>query len=157
MHHEFDEGCWDDHWQQSHDDPDARDELPPNPYLVREVGGLVPGTALEAGCGEGAEAIWLGRAGWEVVAADIAEEPLTRAAGRAAAQGLGDDEIRWIQADLGSWGPAVTFDLVTTHYLRRCRSSRSTTDSPPGSLPRNRQDLWIGVSGDLLVTSGLVA
>ncbi len=93
----------------------AGHQLPPNPYLVEEVSDLTPGTALEAGCGEGAEAIWLGRAGWQVTAVDIAAEPLARAAERAAAEGV-DDRVEWVRADLGSWEPAQAYDLVTTHY-----------------------------------------
>src|SRR4051812_28121541 len=43
----------------------------PNPQLVAEVAGMPPGLALDAGCGEGADAIWLARQGWTVVATDI--------------------------------------------------------------------------------------
>jgi len=38
----------------------------PNAILVREVTGLDPGTALDLGCGEGADAIWLAQHGWRV-------------------------------------------------------------------------------------------
>ena len=44
---------------------------------------LTPGTALDAGCGAGAEAIWLAAAGWQVTAADISSQSLARAAERA--------------------------------------------------------------------------
>lgn len=55
-HHAFDKEYWEQHWTGG---PGAMDRNPPNPHLVREIDGLVPGTALDAGCGAGAEAIWL--------------------------------------------------------------------------------------------------
>jgi SAM-dependent methyltransferase len=142
MGHDFDKFYWDKHWQQIHDDSTARQEIPPNPYLMDEVSDLVPGTALEAGCGEGAEAIWLGRAGWQVTAADIADQPLARAAARAAAQGLGGDEIQWIQADLSSWEPSKTFDLVTTHYAHPAMPQLAFYD---------RLSSWVAPGGSLLI------
>src|SRR5258705_2397341 len=43
----------------------------PNGRLVAEADGLTPGRALDVGCGEGADAIWLARRGWTVTAIDI--------------------------------------------------------------------------------------
>ena len=45
----------------------------PNPQLVAEVADLSPGRALDAGCGEGADAIWLAQQGWDVVATDFVD------------------------------------------------------------------------------------
>lgn len=146
MEHDFDKNYWDKHWQQIHDDSTARHETPPNPYLMVEVGDLVPGTALEAGCGEGAEAIWLARAGWKVTAVDIADEPLARAADRAVALGLGGDEIQWVQADLSSWEPSKTFDLVTTHYAHPAMPQLAFYD---------RLSSWVAPGGSLVIVGHL--
>ena len=51
--HAFDKPYWEQHWQGR---TDAADSGPPNPYLAAELGGLLPGTALDAGCGMGARA-----------------------------------------------------------------------------------------------------
>src|SRR6266480_289721 len=51
----------------------------PNGRLVAEVADLNPGRALDVGCGEGADAIWLARRGWTVTAIDISEVAVTRA------------------------------------------------------------------------------
>ena len=88
----------------------------PNPYLARELGGLAPGTALDAGCGEGAEAIWLANQGWQVTAADISSQALSRASERAAAECAAPERVQWVEADLSVWQPDKQFDLVMTHY-----------------------------------------
>lgn len=113
---------------------------------MREVGDLVPGTALEAGCGEGAEAIWLGLAGWKVTAVDVADEALARAAGHAAALGLVGGEVRWVRADLSSWETPDTFDLVTTHYAHPSSSQLELYD---------RLAAWVAPGGTLLIVGHL--
>ena len=57
----------------------------PNAVLVAEVADLKPGRALDVGCGEGADALWLARNGWHVTAIDIAPTALHRAAESATA------------------------------------------------------------------------
>jgi SAM-dependent methyltransferase len=91
----------------------------PNPQLVAQAAGLTPGDALDVGCGEGADAIWLAAQGWTVTAVDISTVALQRAAGHAAARG-GEvaGRIRWRQADLMSWDPAgEQFDLVSAQFM----------------------------------------
>ncbi|WP_431879505.1 class I SAM-dependent methyltransferase [Amycolatopsis sacchari] len=86
----------------------------PNPQLVAEAAGLPPGTTLDAGCGEGGDALWLARHGWRVTGADIAPVALERAAAQAKVEGL---DVEWVHADLTTWTPPSRYDLVTTHYL----------------------------------------
>ena len=52
----------------------------PNPQLVAEVADFAPGTALDIGAGEGADALWLAQQGWSVTAVDISTVALDRAA-----------------------------------------------------------------------------
>jgi SAM-dependent methyltransferase len=81
MTHGFDKDYWEQHWHQGRTGgTGSMGGNPPNPYLARETSGLAPGTALDAGCGSGAEAIWLASHGWHVTAADISSEALARAA-----------------------------------------------------------------------------
>ena len=91
----------------------------PNPQLVAEVADLPPGTALDAGSGEGADAIWLAERGWQVTAVDFATTALARAAEHAATRGAEvAARIDWRQADLTVWAPSEqTFDLVSAQYM----------------------------------------
>ncbi|NSC20196.1 methyltransferase domain-containing protein [Streptomyces albus subsp. chlorinus] len=88
----------------------------PNAALVRETADLVPGTALELGCGEGGDAVWLAQRGWTVTATDVSSVALRRAADRAEAAGVGD-RIDWQRHDLAESFPEGTFDLVSSHFL----------------------------------------
>lgn len=133
------------HWQQTNEHPAGRDGAP-NPYLARETGDLVPGEALDAGCGEGAEAIWLAAAGWRVTAADISTEVLSRATDRAARIGAAAESVQWIEADLSSWEPGRQFDLVTTHYAH---------PAMPQLAFYQRISGWVAPGGTLLIVGHL--
>jgi SAM-dependent methyltransferase len=111
---DFDKAYWELHWQPGEQARSSMESAPPHPYLAQELGDVVPGTALDAGCGAGAEAMWLASRGWSVTAADISAEALAVAAERARVAGL--EGITWVEADLGTWVPATAYDLVTTHY-----------------------------------------
>jgi SAM-dependent methyltransferase len=86
----------------------------PNGSLVAELAGLEPGRALDVGCGEGADAIWLAGLGWRVTAIDVAEVALRRA--RAAAD-RADLEVEWLHTGLlDAPHPAGGYDLVSAQY-----------------------------------------
>jgi SAM-dependent methyltransferase len=88
----------------------------PNPQLVAETAGLAPGRALDLGCGEGADALWLAQQGWTVTALDVSAVALERAAAHAAASEYGR-RISWLREDLRSWQPGEQFELVSAQYL----------------------------------------
>ena len=86
----------------------------PNGRLVAEVADLTPGWALDVGCGEGADAIWLARCGWTVTAIEISDVAVRRA--RAAAD-LAGAAVEWVCADaLQTAFPPRSFDLVSMQY-----------------------------------------
>ena len=60
----------------------------PNAQLVAETSRLAPGTALDVGCGEGADAVWLAEHGWDVTAVDISAIALDRARAHASSAGV---------------------------------------------------------------------
>jgi SAM-dependent methyltransferase len=89
----------------------------PNGVLVAEATGLPPGRALDAGAGEGADAIWLAEQGWQVTAVDVSKVALDRAARAAEERGVAE-RIRWHRADLTQDPPPpAAFDLVSAQYL----------------------------------------
>jgi 2-polyprenyl-3-methyl-5-hydroxy-6-metoxy-1,4-benzoquinol methylase len=89
----------------------------PNPQLVAEVSGLTPGTALDVGCGEGGDVVWLARRGWRVTGADFAANGLARAA-RHAEEAQVADRVDWWQVDARAFAAGGrSYDLVTTHFL----------------------------------------
>ncbi|GAA2611335.1 class I SAM-dependent methyltransferase [Paractinoplanes durhamensis] len=86
----------------------------PNVELVTEVADLPPGRALDLGCGEGADAVWLARRGWQVTAVDLSGVALQRAATHAAEAGV---EIDFQQHNLEKTFPDGEFDLVSAQFL----------------------------------------
>jgi len=143
VEHTFDNEYWDQIWQG--DRAQSMGTSQPNPHLVREVGDLTPGTALDAGCGAGAEAIWLARRRWQVTGADIATAALDRAAERAADAGVAE-QVQWVQADLSTWEPDTRYDLVTTHYAHPAMPQLEFYD---------RAAAWVAPRGTLLIVGHL--
>jgi 2-polyprenyl-3-methyl-5-hydroxy-6-metoxy-1,4-benzoquinol methylase len=88
-----------------------------NAQLVAEASRLTPGTALDVGCGEGGDVIWLAQQGWTATGADFSANGLARAARNATEAGVGD-RVGWWQVDARSFDPAGrTYDLVTSCFL----------------------------------------
>ena len=107
------------YWEARYADLAGHDHVAPNPHLERQVSGLAPGAALDAGCGEGGSALWLAARGWRVTGVDVSATALRRA--RQHAQGLGAEvaeRVHLVEADLTAWEPPrARFDLVTAHYV----------------------------------------
>ncbi len=94
-----------------------------NTQLIAEAAGLPPGRALDAGCGEGGDALWLAEHGWQVEAVDISTVALGRAAEAAERRGLAG-RIRFQQADLADWTPSGEYDLVSSFYVHPPTAAR---------------------------------
>jgi thioredoxin reductase/2-polyprenyl-3-methyl-5-hydroxy-6-metoxy-1,4-benzoquinol methylase len=111
----FEEAAWEERYRGKPTIWSGR----PNPQLVAEATPLAPGRALDVGCGEGADAVWLAGRGWQVTAVDIATTALERAAAHAATLGAAvAGRITWTHADLREQPPAEAgYDLVTAQYM----------------------------------------
>jgi SAM-dependent methyltransferase len=109
-----------DAWEQRYRAHPAMWSGKPNAQLVAEASDLRPGRALDVGCGEGADAVWLAERGWQVIAVDIATAALDRAATHAARAGADvAARIMWTHADLRAEPPAESaYDLVSAQYMQ---------------------------------------
>src|SRR3954454_8024535 len=87
-----------DSWDDRYDGKDSVWSGNPNPQLVAEASKLKPGSALDVGCGEGGDVIWLAQQGWHVTGADFSAKGLARAAQHAKDAGV-DDHTQWWQVD----------------------------------------------------------
>jgi SAM-dependent methyltransferase len=87
-----------------------------NPRLAEVAAELPAGRALDLGCGEGADALWLAERGWDVVAVDVSATALRRATEAAADRNL-LESISFQRHDLNESFPEGTFDLVSAQYF----------------------------------------
>jgi SAM-dependent methyltransferase len=112
----FTEQFWDERYRSRHHLWSGQ----PNQRLVDEIAAVVPGRALDVGCGEGGDAIWLGRQGWTVTGVDVSSVALEHAARHAVETDAAvAAAITWRQEDLFA-DESVSlgeFDLVTSLYL----------------------------------------
>jgi len=116
----YDRDFWEARWAQAlREHGDRLAQRPPSARLTDAVAELPAGRALDAGCGHGAEALWLAARGWRVTAVDFSAAALAHA--RATAAALGADvaeRVEWVAGDLGAWTPQPgAYDLVASLYV----------------------------------------
>lgn len=116
----FDQRFWEGRWSQVlRDHPDQAALRPPNQWLTTEVVHLEPSFALDAGCGHGADTLWLAARGWHVTAVDFSETALAIA--RSTSESVGMDVARridWVEGDLSTWTPLPAhYGLVLSLYV----------------------------------------
>ena len=114
-----------------------------NVRLAEVAESLPPGRALDLGCGEGGDAMWLAERGWHVTAVDISQTALDRAAADARSRNL-LERIDFQRHDLPDTFPEGAFDLVSAQFLH------STVELDRPSLLRLGADA-VSESGTLLI------
>jgi SAM-dependent methyltransferase len=128
----------------------------PNGFIATEFAEVRPrGRALDLGCGEGRNAIWLAERGWYVTAVDYSDTAIERARRLAADRHV---NVEWIEADVTTFAPpAGSFQLVLISYLhlpaaeRRAVLAHAAAALGPGGtlfmVGHARRNLIEGVGG----------
>ncbi|TKV60184.1 class I SAM-dependent methyltransferase [Nakamurella flava] len=88
-----------------------------NTVLADLAGDWPVGTALDLGCGEGGDTVWLAGRGWHVTGVDLAANAVERTR-RAAVQAGVTDRVTVRQADLQDGIPDGDWDLVSAQFLQ---------------------------------------
>ena len=116
----FDQDFWEQLWSTTlREQGDKVARRPPNAHLIAEVVTLPPGCALDAGCGHGADALWLAAHGRDVTAVDFSAAALAhgQSMAEAAAANL-PGCIDWIESDLATWSAEPGhYNLVVCLYV----------------------------------------
>lgn len=89
----------------------------PNVQLMKVIESTAPGTALDLGCGEGGDAVWLAQKGWRVTAADVSPVALERSKALAVEYDV-VDAIDFQQHDFAVSFPEGVYDLVSAQFLQ---------------------------------------
>lgn len=105
-----------DYWEEHYAQRDRIWSGNVNAQFARVVGDLPPGAALDLGCGEGGDAVWLAERGWHVTAVDISETAMRRAGDLALERGVGQ-RVSFQRHDLSDSFPGGTYDLISAQFL----------------------------------------
>lgn len=109
-HSDNDAAFWNEVWDGS--DPEC---AAPDAILASETAHMPPGSALDLGCGDGGNAVWLAKQGWRVTALDFSRSAV-RAAGRLAERERVD--VEFITADAAAHKPQTRYDLIISFYIQ---------------------------------------
>lgn len=131
-----------DDWDRRYAEPRLVWSAEPNRFLAEEAAGLAPGRALDLACGEGRNAVWLARRGWDVTGVDFSPVAVDKARRMAAEAGVA---ARFVRADLADHVPEpASADLVAIVYLQVPEPLRTTVlGRAGGALRPGGTLLWI--------------
>ena len=137
---------WDDRYQAA----DRLWSASPNLFVADRLASTSPGVGLDLASGEGRNSIWLADKGWSMTAVDFSEVAVER--GRRMSS-----EVEFVVADVLSWEPDRSFDLVLLAYLQLVESDlllvveRSITWLVPGGeiffIGHDRSNIEKGYGG----------
>jgi SAM-dependent methyltransferase len=109
---------WDETWAEMGAIGSGSDEI-----LAVQVRHLIPGRALEIGCGMGGNAVWLAEHGWYVTAVDYSSVAIEKGEKLAAERGVSVD---FVVADASTYQPVGNFDLIASFYIQPFAAQRAS-------------------------------
>jgi SAM-dependent methyltransferase len=132
-------------WDERYAATDLVWSAEPNQFVAAECGELTPGSAIDLAAGEGRNAIWLARRGWDVTAVDFSQVALDK--GRRLAENAldaGSGRVDWVCADATTWRPDRPVDLVVVAYLQvPAAERRAAVTGAVSSLRPGGTFLWV--------------
>ena len=111
----------------------------PNDWLPELAANWPPGSALEIGCGEGADVLWLAERGWRVTGLDLSATAIGRLTRQAERLGVASRVTGQVH-DVGAGLPEGPFDLVTSFYVH----GPGTPTTPGPTRPMSSLRAWPG-------------
>ncbi|HUG07547.1 MAG TPA: class I SAM-dependent methyltransferase [Acidimicrobiia bacterium] len=123
-------------WDERYRAADRLWSATPNVFVANRFAEVEPGVGLDLASGEGRNAIWLAERGWEMVAVDFSSVALDR--GRALS-----DRVEFVEADVFTWEPGRSFDLILIAYLQ--------VEAEPLSELVKRARGWLNPGGELFM------
>lgn len=129
-------------WDERYDAAELVWGRGPNAQVAQRLADLEPGTALDVAGGEGRNAIWLAERGWDATNVDFSAAGLQRSRRLAAEAGV---EVRHVEADVTTWTPDTTYDLVLLAYVQLA--------GPPRRALLDRVPAWVATGGTLMIVA----
>ena len=132
-------------WDERYAAADLVWSAEPNQFVAAECADLAPGVAVDLAAGEGRNAIWLARRGWDVTAVDFSRVALDKGHRLAdsALEGAAGS-VDWVCADATTWRPERPVDLVVVAYLQvPAAERRAAVTGAVASLRPGGTFLWV--------------
>jgi SAM-dependent methyltransferase len=108
----------------------------PNLFVADRLASATPGRGLDLAAGEGRNAVWLAEQGWKMTAVDFSAVAIERGRARS-------DVVDFTLADVTTWEPDGTFDLVLMAYIH--------LEMPELADLVNRAKGWLEPGGELFM------
>lgn len=108
----------------------------PNQFVEDRLSDREAGEGLDLASGEGRNAIWLASQGWKMTAVDFSGVALERGQEQS-------DDVDFVEADVFTWEPEGTFDLILIAYLH--------VEAEPLAELVERAIGWLNPGGELFM------
>lgn len=107
-----------DFWERRYADSERVWSGRVNPTLESLAAELKPGRALDLGCGEGGDVLWLAHQGWQALGIDISETAVERARAHVDLDDSAPGSAEFLAAGLPGGMPDEHFDLISAFFLQ---------------------------------------